>query len=279
MSTKTIYLGPLEFSGSEGPGWSFRELKGWFGATQNKERTEERPSSHGAAPRARVLRSGRGLQFDARFKGRTAADVEDAFDILAAVGAEGPVEMRVSSDGAETWRMVTIERSLPDEPHGLASAWASIEVFSADPRRYADAIFQRVGAPTPGKGVTWPRRWPQTYPGGGATGRLPLTNSGRAPSPATLRIGGGFDSALIAHIETGARVGFDRPVPSGDFIEIDVRNRRALYNGIPGSDVSRSLQYREWRDVPARATSTYQLDVTAAQGDPYLEGKVHSAWW
>lgn len=120
----------------------------------------------------------------------------------------------------------------------------------------------------------FPAVWPAKWPGGGATGRVTLPNDGRAPAPVSLVLTGGFSSALITCVESGARVGFDRPIPAGTSVVIE--NGRATLNG---QDVSRWLRYREWTDVPGMLSRTFQLQVTDPVGTPTLAGKVDHAWW
>lgn len=119
--------------------------------------------------------------------------------------------------------------------------------------------------------------WPLIWPGGGSSGRITLTNTGKAPSSPQFRLLGGFDSALITSAETGARIGFDRLVPDGSVVSIDTAQHRATIDG--QSDVSRWLRWREWEMVPPGESRSYQFDVVGPVGTPKLEGRVLSAWW
>lgn len=274
-----IYLGSFEFADWATSGWTYSDLIDWFGLPDDKSPNQERPQGHGSFPVAASLRSSRAPGFKAQYLGSSPSDVEIAVEAISAIGAEGPVLMRVDSYQGSTWRWVTVASIDPEDWHQLNEATVSIDCISRDPRRYADSSWIRTGPPTSGQGDVWPLGWPLIWPGGGTSGRVMITNSGNAPSTPSFRLGGGFDSATITCVETGDQLGIGRQVPSGAFIEIDGPNRRALYDGNPESDQSRWVLHRQWGDVPAGATRTYQLDTVNPVGSPYLDAKVHSAWW
>jgi hypothetical protein len=92
-----------------------------------------------------------------------------------------------------------------------------------------------------------------------------------------FRLYGGFSTALITSVETGARIGLDRLVPAGSVVTIDTAQHAATIDG--QSDVSRWLRWREWELIPGGESRTYQFDATVPVGSPILEGRVLSAWW
>lgn len=276
----TVQLGPLTFEATSSTGWSFSDLIDWFGQTDNKVEATERPQAHGAFEVKRSLRTSRAISFTAAYLGTDQADVENAFDALAAVGAEGPVTMIVATAGGRTARQVSVQVSAVEDHHGRAVGQVAIDLIARDPRRYAvasDVPWVQTGPPSAGNGLVWPAVWPLIWPGGGSSGRIELTNTGRAPSAPQLRLSGGFSSALITCVETGARIGLDRLVPVGSVVEIDTAEHRATIDG--QSDVSRWLRWREWELIPPGESRSYQFDVTAPVGSPILEGRVLSAWW
>lgn len=273
----TITLGGITFPETTRAGWMFDGLKDWWGQVDDKTPVSERPQGHGAFPVARAVRSSRAVSFNAVYLGGTQADVEDAVDALSAVGAEGPVRMTVTTPAGSSWRTVSVETSTFTDHQGRTVGRVAIDCVARDPRRYADSSWAETGVPSAGGGLVWPVVWPAVWPGGGADGRLVLSNSGRAPSAPAFRLGGGFGSATITCLETGARFGIDRTVPSGSVVEVDTANRRAVIDG--QSDISRWLRYREWEVIPAGSSRTFQFDVTAPAGNPRLEGRVFPAWW
>jgi hypothetical protein len=276
MST-TIQLDSIVFSDSDVEGWAFLSLTDWWGSTANKVEARERPQAHGSFQRARSLRSSRAISFVARYRGADHLEVERAFDALSATGAETPVVMRVTTEDGSWWRWVSVEAVTPESTRNRWFGQATVDVLAEDGRRYADASWLSTAPPTEGAGLEWPAVWPAVWPGGGVDGRVTLANTGRAPSAPSFQLKGGFDTATVTCMETGARIGFDRYVPPGSTVLIDTATRRAVIDD--QSDVSRWLRFREWETVPPGSSRAYQFDVTGASGSPTLEGRVFPAWW
>lgn len=267
MITSSITLGSIVFGDVEFEGWSFKDLIDWWGQTEDKLDVVERPQAHGAFDVTRSLRTSRAISFTGTFIGSAQADVENAFDDLSAVGAEGPVEMVVSTPAGATMRTVTVESVTPVDHHGRRYGRYSVDLIARDPRRYdVNAQSESTTPAQPGLGRTWPAVWPLVWPGGGSSGRITLTNTGKAPSAPTFILEGGFDTALITCLETGARIGLNRQIPVGSEVVIDTKTRRATIDG--QSDVSRWLQYREWELIPPGASRTYQFDATGVVVTP-----------
>lgn len=273
----TIQLGSVVFNGFATSGWVFSGLTDWFGQVDNKVPVTQRPQAHGAFSVSRALRSSRAVSFNAAYLGDDSVEVESAVDELAAVGADGPVLMTVTTDAGVSWRWVTVETSSFADNHGMSHGLVAVDCVARDPRRYEDAPWLVTGPPAAGLGLVWPVIWPAVWPGGGSSGRIDLVNRGRASSAPVFRLTGGFESAVITNTLTGARIGFGRALPPTSTVVIDVAERRAVIDG--QSDVSRFLQWREWSEVPAGMTVPYQFDVSGAVGSPTLEGRVCSAWW
>jgi hypothetical protein len=253
-------------------------LVGWFDGVASRVKQDELTNQDGLVD-ARGYLSGRMITIEGAVITATPAQQEEARRALSSVLADGSAgRLTVRSSTGEKFAMVR----RVGEPSFVTQVWGKraeyqVQFSARDPRRYADAAFLLTGPPTSGMGETWPLTWPRVWPSGGTNGRIALDNVGETSSPAvTFRLHGGFATATITCVETGARVGFTRPVPEGDFVEIDVEQRRALYNGI--SDVSRWLAFREWEQIPARSTRAYQFDVTSPSGAPFMEGRVLSAW-
>lgn len=277
----TITLGGIEFADWGTSGWVFSGLTDWFGQTGNKIAPTERPQAHGAFVPSRALRSSRAVSFEANYLADSVAEVEDAWDDLAAVGAEGTVTIRVDSPSGATERLVTVSANKMTDHRGDPTGKVAVDMIAYDPRRYAVASqvpWERTGPPSAATGRVWPAVWPLVWgAGGGSSGRIVLTNTGKAPSSPQLRLFGGFSSALITCAETGDRIGFDRFVPDGSVVAIDTEQHRATIDG--QSDVSRWLRWREWSLVPPGQSRSYQFDVVDPIGSPKLEGRVLSAWW
>lgn len=253
-------------------------IRGWFDGVTSRLNQDELTNRDGLVD-ARGYLSGRLITIQGLVLTDTPAEQEEARRALSSVLADGSAgRLTVRSALGEKFAMVrrVAEPSFATEVWGKQARY-QVQFSARDPRRYVDAMFLSTAPPSAGQGETWPLTWPRVWPSGGTNGRINLENRGEASSPAvTFRIYGGFATATITCVETGARVGFNRAVPSGEFVEIDVEQRRALYNGV--SDVSRWLVFREWEQIPARSTRAYQFDVTGPSGNPIMEGRVLSAW-
>ena len=275
MITSALVLGSIAFPDYAPQGWSFKSLTDWWGQTADKNDVVERPQGHGAFSAPRSLRASRAISFEVNYIGESQAEVEEAFDALSATGAEGPVLMTVATPAGASWRIVKVEKVTPMQHRGGAKVGrAAVDCVATDPRRYASGEWLTTAPPSAGQGATWPEVSPTIWPGGGSSGRIQLVNSGKAPSAPTFRINGPTPTALITCVENTLRVGFDRPIPAGSFVEIDFATRRALLDG--QSDVSRWIRFREWTEVPGMMTRTFQLD--AAPGSS-MAGMVNHAWW
>lgn len=260
-------------------GWYFHELRGWYGQTGNKVPSDERSQAHGAFQRSRSLRTSRAITFKVGYRDGTPAEVEQAALELASLGADGPVTVIVEDALGRSQRRVSVD-SIDDTD---ATRWytgdSTVGLVADDPRRYAiesEVPWLQTGPPSVGIGRTWPAVRPLVWPTSGSSGRITLVNGGTAASVPQLRLRGGFDSALITCAETGARIGFDRPVPEGSYVDIDTEEHRASIDG--QSDVSRWLRWREWELIPAGQSRSFQFDVIGGAGTPLLEGRVLSAW-
>ena len=270
-----ITLDGMVFSEFATDGWVYSELTDWYGQVGNKVQRTKRPLRHGNFQETRVFRDGRAVSFKAAYLSDSAGAVQSAVDELSSVGADGPVVMTVvGDDGFPAYRVVTVE--LVGVPDWLSATEAEVTVMliADDPRRYADGAWQQTGPAVQSGGLVWPAVWPLVWPVSGSSGRVTLPNPGKAPSPAVFRLLGPFDSALITCVESGARVGFNRPVPAGSVVEVS--GRRAVIDG--QSDVSRWLQFREWTDVPGGESRTFQFDPVGGAA-AFMQGKVDPAWW
>lgn len=270
-----ITLDGIVFSEFATDGWVYSELTDWYGQVANKVQRTKRPLHHGNFQETRVFRDGRAVSFKAAYLSGSAGAVQSAVDELSSVGADGPVVMTVvGDDGVPAHRVVTVE--LVGVPDWLSATEAEVTVMliADDPRRYADGVWQQTGPAVQSGGLVWPAKWPLVWPVSGSSGRVTLPNPGTAPSEAVFRLRGPFDSALITCVESGARVGFNRPVPAGSVVEVS--GRRAVIDG--QSDVSRWLQFREWTDVPGGESRTFQFDPVGGTA-AFMQGKVDPAWW
>lgn len=260
--------------------WEFSDLVGWRGLTDDKIPATERPQEHGAFETDRSLRTQRAISYTARAVARSQEMAEDFIDDLSTMGADAPIEMIVETDSGRTSRRVRVAAATPQDRRNRSLATVALDFIAADPRRYSvseDVQWEQTGPPSSGAGRVWPAVWPLIWPDGGSSGRITVTNQGKAESAPEFELLGGFGSALITCVETGSRVGLGRFVPDGSVVAVNTAEHTATIDG--QSDVSRWLRWREWELVPAGESRTFQFDVTDAVGSPKLRGRVRSAWW
>jgi hypothetical protein len=114
----------------------------------------------------------------------------------------------------------------------------SFQFEALDPLSYSAVEYVGSTAPqTPGDGITVPFTVPFTLPAA-TSGTVDALNVGTAKSPWTARILGPTtpgNPPLITHVESGAFLSLSAnggaSVPSGQFMELDSRDRSVLLNG------------------------------------------------
>lgn len=280
MTKIEMISGPrtVELPETGSSGWVFNNLVDWYTLTADKAPVEERPQADGAFGVPRSFRSVSTPSFRAVFLGGSASEYLDGVDALTAIGAAGPVVMRVTDARRATERVVSVETAAVVDHHGRDTGFVAVDCVARDPRRYeVDAPWVTARPPREGGGLVWPVVWSAVWGGeSGSDGRVRLHNAGSRSSFPVYRIYGGFSSATITNVDAQKVVGFALPVPGGSFVEIDFAKRTALLDGV--SDVTRYITNRAWWDVPAGSTVAAQIALTGASVDPYLAGKVRAAW-
>ncbi|ONI65623.1 hypothetical protein CSIV_04915 [Microbacterium sp. CSI-V] len=271
-----VYVGGLVLDGTDSPAtYTIGEdgLKGWWSGVSSEVPTTKRPQSHGEFQGEGRL-NGRLITIEGMIhsSGDQAADLNALSGALA--GGELGLLVVTEADGPRwAWVRRVGEPDTKILVFGQTAAY-QVRFRAADPRRYATGEWVETSPPSAGQGLVWPVIWPAVWPGGGSSGRITLPNDGKAPSSPSFVLSGGFSTALITCVETGARVGFARPIPVGASVVIE--NGRAT---LDGQDVSRWLRYREWTEIPGGFSRTFQFDVTEPVGEPRMAGKVDHAWW
>lgn len=271
--TGTLTLPPFATSG-----WVHSGLVDWYSLTGDKSPVHERAQAHGAFGVGRSYRKAATPSFTALYLGESAADFLRGAETLTAIAAEGPVIMRVTDELRVTERVVTIDAATVEDTFARAEGEISVDCVARDPRRYSvgDSWVTARPARVTG-GLTWPVRWAAIWAGDTASdGRVKLTNQGTRSSAPIYRVYGGFRSFSITNIEEQRVVGFDLPVSSGSFVELDFGRRTAMLNAV--SDVTRHITSREWWLIPGNSTVSAQFALAGESVDPYFSGKVRSAW-
>lgn len=275
-----VNVGGITFSDGDDQESTFLlvTISGWFDGVDTRREKTPRPRRHGAF-KSPGYQGGRIVSLELEVYTSSKAEQRAVLSSLAALLADGGYSPLTVTEDGQSWSISVGRDGEPTvtlDMYGLL-ARVRLQFWAPDSRWYEDAAWQETGPPEAGGGLVWPVVWPAVWPGGGSSGRVSLVNSGLAPSAPSFLILGGFSSALITCVETGERIGFDRPIPVGSIVDIDVAGRRAMIDG--QSDVSRWLRWREWGDVPPESTRQFQFDVVDPSGSPKLQGRVLPAWW
>jgi hypothetical protein len=259
-------------------GWIYDNdsLRSWYKLPEIEVKLNKRPNAHGTYSPDQLFAGEARPEIMGKYFGETIEDAHAARLRLLALFSDGrPVLMTVTDPTGATSRQCFV---IDVDPEWMPDAHFTftIALRAPDPRRYADAIISLGGLPTPSSGLTWPlgtapsgRFWDWGTPG--KDGRLAFTNTGTTTTYPRFEVsgGGGLSAgARIVEIETGRALVYARAIPSGGILEINNRTRRAVLNS---GDVTANLTRREWFEVPAGQTRTYQFDTLGGvAGTPTL---------
>jgi hypothetical protein len=271
-----LELGPIAFQEFAPTGWVFTSLTDWYALTDDKAPTVEKAQAHGAFGVGASWRSSAAVSFRAAYLGDSRQEALLAQQALGSVGATGPVVMSFTDDLLRTHRRVTVETIVPADLHGRAVYEVDVHCLARDPRMYGDAVSSTTGLPTTGGGLVFPVTFPLDFGEPGDPGRVQMTNAGSAPTAPTFAVAGGLDGFTLTEIDSGRRLVFDRQIPDGATVTVNMAARRVL---IDGSDVTGFLTVREWWTIGPGQTSIVQFDGTDPVGTPTLTGYTESAWW
>ena len=111
----------------------------------------------------------------------------------------------------------------------------TLTVTAPDPLKYGPATYgtATLSASTPGAGRVWPRVWPTDWgiPAGVTPGAVAVANAGSAAYWPRLRIDGPSLNPTVSMVETGAWVRYNGELLAGQWLDLDMANRRVLLNG------------------------------------------------
>jgi len=111
----------------------------------------------------------------------------------------------------------------------------TLTVEAPDPLKYGPPTFATatLSASTPGAGRVWPRAWPTDWgiPAGVTPGAVAVANAGTAAYWTRLRIDGPVLNPTVSMVETGAWVRYAGSLLAGQWLDLDMANRRVLLQG------------------------------------------------
>lgn len=157
--------------------------------------------------------------------------------------------------------------------HGLSRV--VFELFAADPLRYSDPeTATTVPIAASGGGFVFPLVFPLVFAGGGSSGTATIVNAGNAAAPLRFRINGPVTGPTIHSDATDSDLTLDLTVGSGEWVDIDTKERSVLLNGTASR--YNTLTAVEWFDlIPGSNTIRFS---GASGGAPTLDVYSRSAW-
>jgi len=157
----------------------------------------------------------------------------------------------------------------------------SITITAPDPLKYGARSFATTGlsSDTPGAGLLYPLAYPIDYgiPPGVTPGAVRVANAGTTQYWPTLRIDGAATNPVATMVETGAWVRYGAVLTSGQWLDIDLANRRVLLQG--QVSVRHNVTFGgDWLSVqPGGGSITWTADVADSAAQLSVWGR-EGAW-
>lgn len=153
-----------------------------------------------------------------------------------------------------------------------------IQFLAEDPRAYTQTTSSPQGdlLSSAAGGLTFPAAFNGPNPGGwkftpSGGGTLSFTNTGKVPSPITLRIRGQCSSPQILLVDTGERIVFTGSIAAGDYLDVDLADRSILLNGVTSRRNLLDSEATDWPEGAPKGTSTFRLLAASFDSAARLE--------
>lgn len=162
-----------------------------------------------------------------------------------------PRRFSYNIDGAE-WRL------------GIARG-LNLELIAPDPALYG--LIKKSGIlniPEPAGGRTYPRTYPLTY-GGGISGDLNAQNDGNRKAWPTIKVYGPITNPSLRNNTTDQTLSFSLVIGSGDFLEVDFRQRTVLLGGT-ASRYNSIVGFPDWWPIQPGSNFLTLLADSAGEG-------------
>ena len=135
-------------------------------------------------------------------------------------------------------RWVTVRRSdqtIVRRSGELEAEW-SIQVASADHRKFGATLTDSTALPSTSGGLTIPYTIPYSINSTQVSGQVSLTNPGNTPGPVRLRIDGPITGPVVTHVSSGLRLVFAASLALGvgEFLTVDMESQLVLAQGQSG---------------------------------------------
>jgi len=250
-----------------------RDLTGWFDGVDPDTKTKKRPRGDGFFKTRRTYKKGRAVVaegglirlgdplylFDLRDRIMALQNIPGSF-MVTVRDPKGAWTAEVEIGGPPRF---TIE-----DEDGVADF--EIPLFNRDGRQYGPPVQAGPeGPPTAGGGIVSPITSPVKAGAPGSLGRIVTVNAGIADTWSVIDVRGGLEFGFeLLCIETGQIVRFERVVPQGSVVRVDLKKMTAVLDDINPVG-SFALTRREGWFVPPGETRTIQFTpLGATTGTP-----------
>lgn len=278
----TATLSGLTFSNDYNAVYSIEDFDGWFGAAPVKDDLDERPAADGAFGETQFYRTARPVTISGKV--HAPGDGFAEWRTLAAVFSSGTPATLTVDDGSivasSVVRPIGSGLSLSPMVNGMASYVLSLIAY--DPVKQGPTRTLSTGLPVEGGGLEYPLGSPSEalfYGAGGNLGRVFLSNAGTAKTFPTFKITGGLGAGFfIQRIDTGQVVRYDRVVPAGTDVTVDMRTGSVVIDGT--SDGSTYLSRAEFFGVEPGPGFDVQFNgLGAVSGTPTMTATIRDGFW
>jgi len=256
-------------------------LVGWDDAPAARTSLQPRMQQDGAWDAAGTS-SERVVDITGRVHAATPGEAYAAQRQLAALRPQAVYELLVDNDAIGPLTvMARITSAVKTVWYGDRSFSYDLQVTAPDPLKYGARSFATAGlsSDTPGAGLLYPLAYPVDYgiPPGVTPGAVRVANAGTTQYWPTLRIDGATTNPVATMVETGAWLRYGAVLASGQWLDIDLANRRVLLQG--QVSVRHHVTFGgDWLSVqPGGGSITWTADVADSAAQLSVWGR-EGAW-
>lgn len=147
-----------------------------------------------------------------------------------------------------------------------------VQFFAQDPRAYSQTLQTITGTvlSSSGGGMVFPKKFPFTFASSGG-GTVSFTNGGNRPTPPIFQVYGQCVNPQIVCLDTGVRIVLNGTIPAGQYLELNAAKRTVKMGGTVGAANFYDAANSTWADMPANATSNFQLIAASFDGVARLD--------
>lgn len=212
------------------------DIAGWFDLPEVRSSIMDRPAASGGLD-GKPLYSSRVITLSGALTGATQGDAIAARDTLAGILYAGEL-ITLTVDHDEVGELSVAVRpsgGINFAPAGGSTSMEfSITLTAPDPLKYGAESFASTDlSGQVGTGRQYPLAYPLDYgvPQGQTSGAISVRNVGTAPYWPRLRIDGPVTNPVVTCNETGDWIRYEGSLLSGQWLDIDLGDRRVLLNG------------------------------------------------